>query len=192
MFCIVAFVGMTGSGKSTAAQCLLDRGWAYIRFGDATIERLKTAGLAINPENEKTMREGLRREYGMGAFALLSLPAIEAAIQTGHVVVDGLYSWLEYKILRERFGDRLHVVAVHAAPKTRYDRLEKRLHDPKKDPNYRMRPLTAEQAQLRDVAEIENIEKGGPIAMADHVISNESTAESLTGQVLAYADRITR
>ena len=87
---IIAFVGMTGSGKSTAAEGLIERGWTFIRFGQATIDKLKEAGQEINPENEKTMREGLRQEYGMGAFAVLSLPAIEDGIETGPVVIDGL------------------------------------------------------------------------------------------------------
>jgi len=188
---IIAFVGMTGSGKSTAAEGLIERGWTFIRFGQATIDKLKEARQEINPENEKTMREGLRQEYGMGAFAVLSLPAIEDGIETGPVVIDGLYSWSEYKILKEAFGAHLYVIAVYASPKTRYGRLEKRMHDAANDPGFRNRPLTAEQAQKRDYAEIENIEKGGPIVMADFTVVNESTGESLMSQVMTYVDRIT-
>lgn len=190
MSVIIAFVGMTGAGKSTAAESLLARGWSYIRFGQVTIDRLKEEGQAINPENEKAMREGLRREQGMGVFALLSLPAIQTAVRTGPVVIDGLYSWSEYKILRDAFGDTLKVVAIYASPKTRYSRLEKRAHDAVNDPNYQRRPLSPEQARQRDFAEIENIEKGGPIAMADHTLSNEFSIADLVEQVLAYADLV--
>ncbi len=191
MSVIIAFVGLTGSGKSTAAESLLARGWSYIRFGQVTIDRLKEAGQEINPENEKAMREGLRREQGMGAFALLSLPAIQKAVQTGPVVIDGLYSWSEYKILRDAFGDTLKVVAIYTSPKTRYSRLEKRAHDAAKDPIYQRRPLSPEQARQRDFAEIENIEKGGPIAMADCTISNEFSVDHLISEIVAYADSVT-
>ena len=68
---IVAIVGMTGSGKSTASECLVNRGWHHIRFGQVTIDRLKEDRREINPETEKNMREQLRRDHGMGAFALL-------------------------------------------------------------------------------------------------------------------------
>lgn len=190
MSVIIAFVGMTGAGKSTAAESLLARGWSYIRFGQVTIDRLKEAGQAINPENEKAMREGLRREKGMGAFAMLSLPSLQKAVRTGPVVIDGLYSWSEYKILRDAFGDTLKVVAIYASPKTRYGRLEKRTHDAASDPNYQRRPLSPEQGRQRDFAEIENIEKGGPIAMADCTISNEFNMAHLASQVLAYADSV--
>ena len=65
------------------------------------------------------------------------------------------------------------------------------MHDAANDPTFRNRPLTAEQAQKRDYAEIENIEKGGPIVMADFTVINEETAENLTSKVLAYVDEIT-
>jgi len=191
MHLIVAIVGMTGSGKSTAAECLVDRGWRHIRFGQVTIDRLRAEGREVNPENEKEMREGLRRHHGMGAFAILSLPAIEEGLKHGHVVIDGLYSWSEHKILKETFGDRIHVVAVVSSPKTRYRRLEHRTHDARTDPQFRMRPLTADEARKRDHAEIENIEKGGPIAMADFTIVNESAPQDLVDAVLAYVDRVT-
>ena len=190
MHIIVAIVGMTGSGKSTAAGCLVDRGWRHIRFGQATIDRLKEEGKAINPENEKTMREQLRRDHGMGAFALLSLAAIEEGLKHDHVVIDGMYSWSEHKILKEAYGDRIHVVAVVSSPKTRYERLEHRVHDAKNDPQYRMRPLKADEARKRDHAEIENIEKGGPIAMADYTVVNESTPQNMIDALLAYVDRV--
>ena len=39
----------------------------------------------------------------MGAFALLALPKIAKGLEKGHVVIDGLYSWSEYKILKRHF-----------------------------------------------------------------------------------------
>ena len=54
-----------------------------------------------------------------------------------------------------------------------------------------MRPLSAEDARKRDYAEIENIEKGGPIAMADYTIVNEQSAGDLKSQVLAIIEEIT-
>jgi dephospho-CoA kinase len=45
-----------------------------------------------------------------------------------------------------------------------------------------------EEAVSRDHAEIENIEKGGPIALADYTIVNNGSRENLVGQL----DRILR
>jgi len=43
----------------------------------------------------------------------------------------------------------------------------------------RSRPFTTEEAKARDYAEIENIEKGGPIAMADFAIINTGAVAEL-------------
>ena len=71
---IFFIVGMTGSGKSEVSDELVKRGFGYLRFGQITIDKLKEKGLEINEVNEKAMREGLRKEYGMGAFATLNIP----------------------------------------------------------------------------------------------------------------------
>ncbi len=175
---IYAIVGMAGSGKSIACDVLKDMGWKYIRFGQVTIDRLEAEGKAVTEESEKKMREALRKEYGMGAYALLALPAIEKGFKKGSVVIDGLYSWSEYKILKEIFKDTLTVVHICASPKTRYLRLDQRSHDIK-DEKHRMRRLAPVEAEKRDYAEIENIEKGGPIAMADYTVVNEGALDDL-------------
>ncbi len=89
------------------------------------------------------------------------------------MVIDGLYSWEEYLFLKERFGEDFIVVAVWASPPTRYARLAAR----------EVRPLTAPEAAARDRAEVENLNKGGPIALADFTILNESRCEDLKSQV---------
>ena len=49
-----------------------------------------------------------------------------------------------------------------------------------------VRPLTNEQAEARDIAEIENLEKGGPIAMADHFIMNAGSEADLKQATLDF------
>lgn len=169
---VVSVVGMAGSGKSEVARILERNSFVTVRFGDITDEEVKRRGLELNEENERRIRQQLREEHGMEAYAKLNLPRIDAALKSSDVVVDGLYSWEEYTLLKSRYADGLHLVAVWASPKTRYGRLARR----------RVRPLTAEEATSRDVAEIENANKGGPIAMADFTIINESSLEDLKRQ----------
>jgi hypothetical protein len=52
----------------------------------------------------------------------------------------------------------------------------------------RDRPLTREQSQSRDHAEIENIEKGGPIAMGEYHVVNATTREELHKQIQGFMD----
>jgi dephospho-CoA kinase len=169
---VVSIVGMAGSGKSEVARVFESSGFARVRFGDITDEEVARRGLELNESNERQVRQQLRQEHGMAAYAILSLPGIDELLRSGDVIVDGLYSWEEYLLLKDRYKDSLALVAVWASPETRYERLATRP----------VRPLTREEAAGRDVAEIENLNKGGPIAMADFTIINGSSLEDLEKQ----------
>ncbi len=123
----------------------------------------------LNEENERLIRQELRKTHGMAAYALLNMPKIERMLTTSSVIIDGLYSWEEYNELKSRYGSGIKIIAVWAAPETRYQRLSRRA----------VRPLTGTEASSRDKAEIENLNKGGPIAMADFTIANDSDLQTL-------------
>ncbi len=170
---IVAIVGMAGAGKSEVAGLFAGNGFIKIRFGDVTDEEIKKRGLKLNEANERRIRELLREEHGMSAYAVLNLSKIDLALKQSAVVIDGLYSWEEYTFLRGHYGQGFCVVAVWASPKTRYARLAARAN----------RPLTGEEAASRDKAEVEKLAKSGPIAMADFTILNESSLKNLEKEV---------
>jgi len=159
---IIAIVGMCGSGKSIASEYYENLGWPKVYFGGVTMDVLKEEGLEVNPANERMIRERLRKDYGMGAYAILLLPKIEEYASKGNVVLDGLYSWDELKILKEKFGEKFAVISIVVDKNIRYDRLETR----------DIRPFNNVEANTRDVTEIENLAKGGPIAFADYYILN--------------------
>ncbi len=179
---LLVLVGMAGSGKSSVARHLERKGWRTIRFGEITMQVLASRGLPINEPNEKAVREELRVTHGMKAYAELSLPGITEALASGPLLIDGLYSWAEYRYLKERVGAQMIVVAVYTARALRYARLSQRTE----------RPLTAEEAEQRDFAEIENVEKGGPIAIADYTILNDGTEEDLLADVDGLLDTLMR
>jgi dephospho-CoA kinase len=169
MMKVISIVGMAGSGKSEVARVFEGSGFKKIRFGDITDKEIRKRGLELNEENERNVRQKLRKELGMAAYAKLNLLKIDVLLKSSDVVVDGLYSWEEYTLLKSRYGDDFRVVAVWASPKVRYGRLSKR----------KVRSLTVEEAMSRDIAELESTNKGGPIAMADFTIVNESSLEDL-------------
>lgn len=168
----VAVVGMCGSGKSLLCDYFCNEGWQKVYFGGVTMSQLKKAGLPINEDNERQMREDLRKNLGMGAFAVLLKEEILQKLATSNVVLDGLYSWSEYLILKEALGDNLILLAVVTDCSIRKQRLA----------NRKVRPLTAEEVDARDKAEIEHSEKGGPIVKADHFIVNNGTEAQLKAQ----------
>jgi len=178
---VICVVGMPGSGKSLVSDELVKHGFAYIRFGQITLDKVKEKGLSVTEDNEKKVREELRKEHGMAAFALLNIPKIDELLEKSNVVVDGLYSWSEYKTLKEKYGEKMYVVAVYAPPKMRYQRLENRKGTD--DEEQRFRSISKEDARARDYAEIENLEKGGPIVMADFTVVNTGSIDQLKKQI---------
>ena len=56
----LALVGMPGAGKSLCAKIMGELGYPSFRFGSIVIAELKQRGLAVTPENERSIREELR------------------------------------------------------------------------------------------------------------------------------------
>ena len=179
---IICITGLCGSGKSVVSDRFVEIGYQYIRFGQLTMDEVKRRGLEINEENERKVREDLRKEHGMAAYAILNLPKFDELLKEGNVIADGLYSFEEYKVMKEHYGEKMIVVAVWASPKLRYQRLEERVND---DINsqIRNRKLTSEQAKSRDLSELENLNKGATIAMADYTIVNSKDLNYLLKQI---------
>ncbi|MDB5168741.1 MAG: putative Dephospho-CoA kinaselike protein [Candidatus Saccharibacteria bacterium] len=167
----IIFVGMPGAGKSVCVEHLKSKGLPSAYFGGITIDEVKARGMEVNEANERLVREDIRVKEGKGAYAVRIITQIEEHFEKGHnhVVVDGLYSWTEYKIFKESLEENAVIIAVIAPRATRHKRLSTRP----------VRPLTDQEATERDYAEIEKLEKGGPIANADYYLSNNDNPEQL-------------
>ena len=172
---ILAFVGLAGSGKSTAVEYLTEKGYPKVYFGGVVLDEVKKRGLELTQENEQPIREELREKEGKDFVVRRIIKQINDLIDAGQhrIVADGLYTWTEYKVLKHEFPGELNLVAIVAPRALRHRRLA----------NRPIRPLTAAQADQRDWAEIENLEKGGPIAIADHFILNDGDLEKLHQQI---------
>lgn len=172
---ILAFVGLTGSGKSEAVEYVCSKNIPKVYGGGFIVEGVKAQGLEVNPENEKMYRESMRAKHGNDYFIRLVAEQMHHLAGAGQhtIVFDGLYTWTEYKYLKHEFPGELITVAVVAPKHIRHHRLT----------NRPIRPLTAEEATIRDWAEIENLEKGGPIAIADYFIHNDKGMENLHQQI---------
>lgn len=172
---VVAFVGLPGVGKSSAVDYLTEKGYPKVYFGGVVLQAVKDAGMDVTPDNERYMREKLREDEGKDVIVNRIVQQINDLIATGQhrIIADGLYSWTEYKILKSEFPGELTVIAIVAPKHLRHHRLASR-------PD---RPLTEAQASERDWSEIENLEKGGPIAIADHTIINNKDLDHLYAQL---------
>lgn len=173
---IIAVVGMCGSGKSEAVKFFVDSGYKRVYFGEVVMNEMKRLGLEVNEANERTTRENLRKEFGMGAMAVKSLPIIEEFMKQNNVVIESLYSWEEFKILKDKFGDAFKLLTIYTTKALRYERLLKRP----------FRPLTNDESKSRDISEIEKLDKGGPIAYTDYLIMNDGSLDEMNVELKKY------
>jgi len=153
-----------------------EKGWPKIYFGQATFERIQKEGWEVNYANEKKARELIRSELGMGAYAILAKPAMQELLKNNDVILlESLYSWDEYKIMKQEFGNKFKVIAIWADPETRFKRLQKRTDE---------RPMkSSKEFVVRDYSEIEKTDKGGPIARADFMVVNDGSKKNLHLQI---------
>ena len=178
---IVAVVGMCGAGKSEATQVFIKNKFERVYFGDVTFDEMKKQNLEVNEKNERMVREALRATNDMAIYAKKSEPKIRNYYNEGkNVIVESMYSWSEYKYLKEIYGDAFKLLSIVTDRNLRAERLKKRPY----------RPLTDEEVKARDYTEIENIEKAGPIAIADHFIVNNEGMAKLKNEVQQYIDEL--
>ncbi len=173
---IIAVIGMCGSGKSETVKFFEQHGYKKVYFGGVVMEEMKRLGLEVNESNERITRENLRKEFGMGAMAVKSLDKIEEFFKSGNVVIESLYSWDEFKIVKEKFGESFKLLTVYTTKTLRYERLAKRP----------FRPLTEAEAHSRDFSEIEKLAKGGPIAFTDYIVINDGTLDDMKLELNKY------
>jgi len=172
---IIAIVGLTGSGKSIAVEYFANKGIPKIYMGGFAYEMMAERGIEKGEENEKKFRIDVRNEAGADVYALRANDQIHHLANAGQhrVVVDGIYSWAEYKTMKHEFPGELTTIAVIAPKHMRYNWLA---HRPD-------RPQTEEVSRERDNNEIEDIQKGGPIAAADYFVLNNGSIEAFHDQL---------
>lgn len=178
---ILAFVGLPGAGKSEAAAYLYEKGIPFVRFGELTDEVMQEMGVEQNQDNERFVREKLRKELGMAAYAIKAEPKITQLLHSSQVIaIDGLRSWEEYVYLKEKFKG-LKIIALFAEPTIRYERLL----------NRQIRSIAIEESRKRDIAELEKLNMGGPIAIADFLImNNDAELENLYKNIDTVLNRL--
>ena len=170
---ILAVVGMSGSGKSVAVDYLTDKGYPRVYFGGMIYKEMEKRGVERTPdgESEKQFREMIRETEGKDWVVRQVIKETKDLIAAGQrrIILDGVYSWTEYKALKHEFPTCLTFVAIVVDKKLRYARVAERPE----------RPFDAAAIRERDRSEIENLEKGGPIAAADYYILNNGAVEDM-------------
>lgn len=164
MLSLIALSGLPGSGKTTASKFLQAKGYEVVYMGRLTGSVIKEGDLESTPENEKYIRDNLRKKYGKDIFARMVLPVISERIRKRKsVVVEGLRSPEELKLFKKYFRE-LKVFFIDSLESIRYWRLIER----------KLRPFTTSQAKERDKEEIEVLRIGEVQKKADFILENNN------------------
>ncbi len=176
----VAVVGMAGAGKSeVTAELVKEYGFERVYFGQVVLDEIAARGLPPGPDSERAVRETLRVAEGMDVMASRSLPAIRAGLDAGlGVCIDGLYSGAEWELLAREVG--LVTLAVHAP---RWLRKRRAANRPE-------RPLAEPELDARDRAEVSNLDKATPIALADLHVVNDGSLDELRARLASLIEQL--
>jgi len=172
---LFAFVGLAGTGKSAVTHYLGELGIPKVSFTEIIMNAIKDAGLEPTLENERMIREKMRLDPSGDLVASEVVAQTRRLVESGQhrVVIDGLGSWDTYKRLRHEFPGSLTVIALTARRHIRHRRLTSNVDH----------PMTDQQIDERDYDEIETLNKGGVIAIADYYLFDNGSLEQLHIQI---------
>ena len=178
---IVGLVGMPGSGKSLVVETAEQEGYAVVIMGDIIREETQKRGLEPNPKNIGKVMLGLRKTSGNSVIAQKCIPKI-LQLESNRVIVDGLRSLHEADAFKACFA-KFSLIAVHASPETRFNRLHRRGRSD--DPD------GWELFHKRDAREL-SVGLGDAIAMAEYLILNEKNRDHAKAMVREALRRVER
>ncbi len=168
---VIGITGMPGSGKSVFATFCKEYGYDVVIMGDVIRAKVREKGWEPIPENTNRMMQELRKQHGKDAVAIETIKEIRKREKNGQdkFIIDGIRSNDEVNVFRNEFKEDFVILAIHADPITRFQRLKERKRSDA--------PQTIKQFNERDEVEL-GVGLGEAIAFADHVIENNGDIEA--------------
>lgn len=165
----IAFTGLPGSGKSEAVRIAEKVGIKVVRMGDEVRAEVARRKLEFNDENLGKVASEMREKEGMDVWAKRCLDRLKENI----TVIDGIRNIEEVETFRKNIDDFV-LIAIHASPKTRYNRLIKRGREDDS--------LSIEDLKKREEREL-GWGIGNVVAMADIIIINEESLDEFRKKI---------
>ena len=153
------------------------RGLTVVRMGDIVRDEARKRGLPVSDEAVGSLAHEERQRHGYGVWAERTLPRLMG----DRLLVEGIRGAAEIEVFRRRFGERLAIVAIHAAPRFRFDRVSKR----GRSDDVR----SFEAFLIRDRREL-GWGLGDVIATADYMIVNEGDLRTFRAAAASVLDAL--
>lgn len=175
---LIVICGMPGAGKGVASEPGRKQGLPNLVFGDVIREETERRGLDPTPQNTGDVMLKIREEEGPAVIAKRLCTKIDH-LNADLIIVEGARSIEEVDELRAHF--EVTTLGVHAAPKTRFERLLKRgRSDDPRDWN---------EFAERDDRELA-VGIGRVLALADEMLVNEGTISELQTSFARVLEKI--
>ena len=168
---VIAVVGPIAAGKGTAANLLIQQGYAPFNYGDIIYEERTARGLNEERKISNAVGADLRLQFGTDIIAKRLAAVIEKAKSsqpTPKILIDGLRHPDEVAWVKEHLSAR--VIGVTATPEVRYLRTlaRNRVVDPKTPQGF-----TEVDQEDRGVGSKEHQNQSdGCLLLADVIIEN--------------------
>ncbi|MBQ3736095.1 MAG: AAA family ATPase [Candidatus Methanomethylophilaceae archaeon] len=169
---LIVVAGMPGAGKEEFLNVARDMDIPFLRMGDLVRELYPKRG---DEDRDLTLGQfaNIERErHGYNIWAKRALERMSGDIY----LIDGCRSMDEVMAYRS-LSDDVNIVAIHAPPRIRYDRLVKRQRDDA--------PRNVEEFDARDSREM-GWGLANVIALSDHLIVNDGSLEKFREEASAY------
>ncbi|WP_459201138.1 AAA family ATPase [Methanococcus sp. CF] len=162
---LIGITGMPGSGKSAITKLAEKYKITVVSMGDVVRHETSKQGLTLNPENVGNTAVKLREIHGKEAIAVPCLKYVNEKYNCeDFVIIEGIRSIYEVNYLKKHA--ELDIIAIHASPKTRFERLSGRnREDDSNDWNTFVE---------RDEREL-NFSIGNVISLSDYMVVNEGS-----------------
>ncbi len=168
---LIIVAGMPGAGKEELLTAAREEGLPFIRMGDLVREYYANSGQEAQGVSLGQFASDERQREGDDVWAKRALSRMSGDL----TLVDGCRSMAEVRSFRA-LAETTLIVAIHASPAVRYDRLVRRARDDA--------PCDRTSFDARDSREL-SWGIGEVIALADHMLDNMSSVDEFRARAAA-------